>query len=59
MHTYIHIYTHIIYIHIYMYIYTFIYFCIKDVINTNYINIDDPFLLNKKDSQGVISNIRS
>ena len=40
-----------------MYIYTFIYFCIKDVINTNYINIDDPFLLNKKDSQGVISSI--
>ena len=57
MHTYIHIYTHIIYIYIYMYIYTFIYFCIKDVINTNYINIDDSFLLNKKDSQGVISNI--
>ena len=35
-------------------IYTHIYFCIKNVINTNCISIDDPFLLNKKDSQGVI-----
>ena len=37
-----------------------VYFCIyfiflyKSVINTNCISIDDPFLLNKKDSQGVI-----
>ena len=34
-----------------------IYFCTKNVINTNCLSIDDPFLLNKKDSQSVISNI--
>ena len=33
------------------------YFCIKNVINTNCLSIDDPFLQHKKDSQGVISNI--
>ena len=34
-------------------------FCIKNIINTNCISIYDWFLLNKKDSQGVISNIYS
>ena len=34
-----------------------IYFCIKTVINTNCLSTGDPFLLNKKDSQSVISNI--
>ena len=29
----------------------------KNVINTNCLSIDDPFLSNKKDSQGVISSI--
>ena len=38
-------------------IYMYTYFCIKNVININCISIDDPFLLNKKDLQGVISNI--
>ena len=33
------------------------YFCIKNVINTNCISIDDLFLLSKKDSQGVVSNV--
>ena len=33
---------------IYMCIYIYIYFCRKNVINTNCISIDDPFLLNKK-----------
>ena len=42
--------------YIYIYIY-YIYFCIKNVINTNCLNIDDPFLLNKKDSQAAISNM--
>ena len=46
---------HIIFIYIYIYIY--IYFCIKNVMNSNCISIYNPFLLNKKDSQGVISNI--
>ena len=32
---------------------------IKNVINTNCLSIKDPLLLNKKDSQGVISNIKS
>ena len=36
----------------YLYFYLYLY-----VINTNCLSIDDPFLLNKKDSQGVISNI--
>ena len=35
----------------------YIYLCMKNVINTNCISIGDSFLLNKKDSQGVISNI--
>ena len=39
------------------FIYIDIYFCIKNAINTNCLGIDDPFLLNKKDLQGVISNI--
>ena len=43
--------------YIYIYIYIYIYFCIKNIINTNCLSIDDPFLLNKNDSQGVISNI--
>ena len=46
-----------IYIYICIYIYIYIYFCTKIVVNTNCISIHDPFLLNKKDSQGVISNI--
>ena len=33
------------------------YFCIKDIIINNSLSIDDPFLLNKKGSQGVVSNI--
>ena len=44
-------------LYIYIYIYIYIYFCIKNAINTNCLGIDDPFLLNKKDLQGVISNI--
>ena len=43
-----------IYMYIYVYIYIYRYFCIKNVINTNCLSINDPFLLNKKDSQGVI-----
>ena len=39
------------------YIYIYIYICIKNVINTNCLNIDNPFLFNKKDSQAVISNM--
>ena len=39
------------------YIYIYLYFCIKILINTNCLSIDDPFLLKKKDSQGVTSNI--
>ena len=56
---YIYIYICIyIYIYVYIYkIYIYIYFCIKNVINTNCLSTDDPFLLNKKDSQGVKSNI--
>ena len=50
-----YIYTHIYIIYIYIYIY--IYFCAKNIINSNCISIVDPFLLNKKDSQSVISNI--
>ena len=38
--------------------YIYIYFCTKYFINTNCISIDDPFLQNKKDFQGVISNIK-
>ena len=38
------------------FIYIYIYICIKNII-TSCISIDDPFLLNKKDLQGVISNI--
>ena len=45
------------FIYVYIYIYIYIYFCIKNAINTNCLGIDDPFLLNKKDLQGVISNI--
>ena len=45
------------YVYIYIFIYLYMYFCIKNVINTNCLSIDDPFLLNKKDLQGVISNI--
>ena len=47
------------YINIYIYIYIYIYFCIKNVINTNCISINNLFLPNKEDvnSQGVISNI--
>ena len=57
MYIYIYIYTYIcIYVCIYKYK-KYIYFCIKNVINTNCISIDDSFLLNKKDSQGIISNI--
>ena len=49
MHIYIHIY---IYIDIYIYIY-----CNgKKAINVNCLNVDDPLLQCKKDSQGVISN---
>ena len=40
-----------------LYIYMYIYFCIRNVINTNCMSIEDPFLLNKKDLQGAISNI--
>ena len=29
----------------------------KNVINTNYLSFDDPFLASKKDSQGVMSRI--
>ena len=54
---FIYVYYICIYIHIYICIYTYIYFVIKNVINTNCLSIDDPFLLNKKDSGGVISNI--
>ena len=43
--------------YVYKYIYIYIYFCIKNVINANCISIDDLFLLNKNDSQCVISNI--
>ena len=43
-----------IYIYIYIYIHNF---CIKNVININCKSIDDPFLRNEKDSQGVISNM--
>ena len=56
---YIYIYYIYIYIIIYIYIllYIYIYFGRRNVINTNCLSIDDPFfLLNKKDSQGVISN---
>ena len=49
--------TDVIYIYIYIYILYYIYFCIKIVINTNCIGIDNLFLLNKKDSQGVMSYI--
>ena len=40
-----------------IYIYRCIYFSIKNAINTNCLIIDDPILLCKKDSQGVVINI--
>ena len=40
-----------------LYYYLYMYFCIKNLINTNCVSIDHPFLQNKKDSQAVISNI--
>ena len=54
MYLYIYIY---IYIYIYVYIYIFIYSSVKNIIKVNNLTINDPFLLNKKDSQGVIFNI--
>ena len=54
---YIYIYIYIcIYIYIYMYIYKYIYCNSKKAINANCLNIDDPLLQCKNDSQGVISN---
>ena len=57
---YNNIYIYNIYIYIYMYIY--IYVCVriiyssnKDVISTNCLSFNDPFLESKKDSLGVIS----
>ena len=41
----------------YIYKYIYIYFYVKNVINANCISIGDLFLLNKNDSQCVISNI--
>ena len=51
----------------YVYIYIYIYICIyiyiykscnsKKAINANCLNVNDPLLQCKKDSQGVISNI--
>ena len=46
-----------VFIYTYIYIYIYIKFCIKNVINSNCLSIDDPFLLNKKNSEGVLSNI--
>ena len=33
-------------------------YIIKNVINTNCLSVDDPFLLNKKDSQSVMCHVR-
>ena len=41
----------------YIYIYIYIYSNSKKAISANCLNVDDPLLLCKKDSQGVISNI--
>ena len=46
------------YIYIYIYIYIYYIFLYKKYYqHANCLSIDDPFLLNKKDSQGVLSNI--
>ena len=45
------------YVYICKYIYDAYIHLYKCVINTNFMSTDDPFLLNKKDSQGAISNI--
>ena len=51
MYIYIHIYYIYICVCVYVYIkyiYIYLYFCIKILINTNCLRIDDPFLLKKK-----------
>ena len=50
MYIYMFIYINISYIYIYIYCNS------KKAINTNCLNVDDPLLQCKKDSEGVISN---